>query len=525
VTTHDPSDEQPRGAWRVLAVLTAVYVLNYLDRQILSILAEDVKRDLALTDAQIGFLYGTAFAVFYALFGLPLGRLADAWIRTRVIAWGLAVWSLMTTLSGLARGFGELAGARFGVGVGEASANPASFSLIGDWFRPARRATALAVYQTGLYIGSGLGLGIGGLVVSRWDSAFGTTPPLGLRGWQVAFFVVGLPGLLLAPLVARLAEPARGRLDGVLAPNAAHPFRDAWRELRAVVPPLTLVHLHLAGAGARGLAANLAVAGAVTAAAWGLTAWLGNPVQWIALGVGVYAATSWTQALRLRDRPTFAVMFEARTPRLAALGFAFIAAVGYGVNFWTAPFFIRVHAMDRAEAGLVLGGIHAAGGWLGIVVGGIVADRWRRRAVAGRLYTTMLAATLPLPFAIAMLRVPDTRAALACYAAWSVLAGCWGGAGVAVIQDLVLPRMRGTAGAVYLLLATFVGLAIGPYAIGRVSQATGDLGLAMQVGLVWDVAALVCLARAARHLDADQAGMLARAQAAGEPVAAPRDAA
>src|SRR5690349_13072474 len=149
------------GARVALAALTAVYVLNYLDRQILSILAEDVKRDLALTDAQVGFLYGTAFAVFYAVFGLPLGRLADTWTRTRVIAWGLSLWSLMTAASGFARTCGGLALARFGVGVGESSANPASFSLIADWFPPERRATAMAVYQTGLYVGTGLGLGIG----------------------------------------------------------------------------------------------------------------------------------------------------------------------------------------------------------------------------------------------------------------------------------------------------------------------------------------------------------------------------
>jgi hypothetical protein len=128
----------------------------------------------------------------------------------------------------------------------------------------------------------------------------------------------------------------------------------------------------------------------------------------------------------------------------------------------------------------------------------------------------MLAASLPVPFAIAMLRVPSRDAALACYAIWSTLAGCWGGAAVAVIQDLVLPRMRGTAAAIYLLLVTFVGLAIGPYAIGRVSQATGDLGTAMQLGLVWDGVALVCLAGAARHLAADESGMLGRARAAGD---------
>src|SRR5262245_547518 len=115
-----------------------------------------------------------------------------------------------------------------------------------------------------------------------------------------------------------------------------------------------------------------------------------------------------------------------------------------------------------------------------------------------------------------MLRAASTAVALACYAAWSLLAGCWGGAAVAVIQDLVLPRMRGTAAAVYLLLATFVGLAIGPYAIGRVSQATGDLGVAIQLGLVWDAVAVVCLLAAARRLPADESGMRARASAAGE---------
>src|SRR5215470_7449239 len=141
-----------------LGLLVIVYVLNFLDRQILSILAERIKADLGLTDAQIGFLYGTAFAVFYSVFGIPLGRLADVWVRTRLIALGLAVWSLMTTASAFARGFAQLTAARIGVGVGEASASPAAFSLLSDYFPPARRATVLAIYSSGIYIGAGLGL-------------------------------------------------------------------------------------------------------------------------------------------------------------------------------------------------------------------------------------------------------------------------------------------------------------------------------------------------------------------------------
>src|ERR687897_2596630 len=159
-------------AWYALFVLVIVYALNFIDRQILSILAEDIKHDLGLEDAQIGFLYGTAFAVFYALFGIPLGRLADSWYRGRLMAIGLALWSSMTALSGFAQSFGMLAAARIGVGIGEASASPAAYSMIADYFPKERRATALSIYSSGLYIGGALSLPIGGFVVSRWNMAY-----------------------------------------------------------------------------------------------------------------------------------------------------------------------------------------------------------------------------------------------------------------------------------------------------------------------------------------------------------------
>jgi sugar phosphate permease len=134
-------DEKPASApqassysWYVLVVLVLVYIINFIDRQILSILAEDIKADLGLTDADLGFLFGAAFAVFYALFGIPLGRLADNWNRKKLLSIGLTLWSAMTALSGLAQNQVTLSLARMGVGVGEATASPTAYSLISDYF-------------------------------------------------------------------------------------------------------------------------------------------------------------------------------------------------------------------------------------------------------------------------------------------------------------------------------------------------------------------------------------------------------
>lgn len=212
-----------RYANYVLFVLVLVYVFNFIDRQILSILAQDIKADLGLSDASLGFLYGTAFAVFYAIFGIPLARLADIWTRKNLISVGLSFWSLMTALSGTARSFFSLATYRIGVGVGESSASPAAFSMLGDYFPPRLRATAVAIYSSGVYIGSGIGMVIGGQVVDRWNKAYlPGEAPFGLAGWQVAFFVVGIPGLLMAVWVWTLREPVRGKSEGLPEPPT-HP--------------------------------------------------------------------------------------------------------------------------------------------------------------------------------------------------------------------------------------------------------------------------------------------------------------
>src|SRR5262249_12566406 len=210
-----PSPAGPsRAAWLALALLSTVYLFNFLDRQILSILAQAIKADLGISDARLGFLYGTAFAIFYAVFGIPLARLADVWVRKNVIALGLACWSVMTALSGTANGFAELALYRVGVGIGESSATPAAYSMLSDSFPPQQRAFACSLYAAGVYLGQGIGYYLGGWILDSWAVLFPSGHGwLELRAWQAAFLCVGLPGLVLAVAVGRLREPPRGQFD------------------------------------------------------------------------------------------------------------------------------------------------------------------------------------------------------------------------------------------------------------------------------------------------------------------------
>lgn len=502
----------------VLGVLVLVYVLNFLDRQIITILAEDIRADLGIDDSDIGFLYGTAFAIFYAVFGIPLGRLADVWNRRSLIALGLGFWSLMTAVSGMARSFGQLATARVGVGVGEASATPAAFSMLSDSFPARARATVLAIYSSGIYIGAGLGLLIGGQIVDRWNAAFAPgTAPLGLAGWQAAYLFVGLPGLLLAVWVRTLREPVRGAIDGIVSPSEPHPFRQFFRELASVLPPFTLLHLARSGAGARGVALNLAMAAAVVALAAWLVALTGSLYQWAALGLGVYAAASWMQGLGLRDRPSAALILRSPSLLLTCFGFSFLAFTGYGIGGWTPIFFMREHGQSSGDVGVVVGLTAAAAGLIGVTLGGWLADRLRGRSANGRLYVGLLTAVLPVPLALWMLGTESLTLAYVINFPLSIGASMWIGAGASTVQDLVLPRMRAVASAFYILILTFVGLALGPYTVGQLSDLLGDLPQAMRLALLANGLAAVVLLLAMRHLPRDESTLLERARRAGEP--------
>ncbi|HSB64224.1 MAG TPA: MFS transporter, partial [Thermoanaerobaculia bacterium] len=448
----------PAYPWYVLLVLVLVYVANFVDRQIVAILAERIKADLKLTDAQLGFLYGTVFAVFFAVFAIPLGRLADAWDRRRLIAWGTAFWSLMTALSGLARGFGPLALARIGVGAGEATAAPAAYSLLSDWFPAEKRAAVLGFFSSGIFLGAGLSLGIGGLVVDRWDAAFPAgTAPFSLHGWQAAFLVVGLPGLLLALWVRSLEEPPRGGFGAPPVAIEPHPFRLFAREISTLLPPFTLFSLARAGAGAPGLAINFGAGLALALGAAALTRLLGNAPQWIALAAALYSVLSWIQGLKLKNREDFDLVFRNPPLLLTNLGFGLVTFGTYGTTFWIVPFFLRVHRLDAARAGLLLGGMLAAGGWLGATCGGLLADAWQKRTPRGRHYVGVVTAVLsiPLGFTLVSLRSPSLALLLTFPAV--VLTGLWIGPAASTVQGLVPPRLRATASAVFILHTTILG--------------------------------------------------------------------
>lgn len=201
----------PAYGWYVVVVLTLGYVVSFLDRQIFALLIEPIRADLALSDTQVSLVGGLAFALFYTVLGIPIGRLVDRRSRRAIIAWGVTIWCFMTAACGLARNYWQLFLARVGVGVGEATLNPSALSLISDYFPRRKRGRAISFYTMGVSLGVGIAN-----IVGAWAIAFATDAPAlvlpvvgELRPWQMVFLFVGLPGLVVAALMATVREPAR----------------------------------------------------------------------------------------------------------------------------------------------------------------------------------------------------------------------------------------------------------------------------------------------------------------------------
>lgn len=393
-------------AWYVVAILVVAYTFSFIDRQILSLLVEPMKKDLDITDTQMSLLQGMAFALFYTLMGLPIGRMVDSQHRVRIITIGVFIWSLMTALCGIARSYWELFVYRMGVGVGEAALSPAAYSMLSDYFKPERMGFAIGVYGMGVYIGAGLALIIGAEVINLVsDVTTLTLPVLGdIYSWQIVFFAVGLPGILIAIWVATVKEPVR---RGIAAQN---PAKDASKDTKTNNSlPLGQVLAYMRQNWVTLICHNMAYALSAMMA-YGIAAWI----------------------------PTFFIRTHGWT--------AVEAGRSYG---WIIVIF--------GTAGVV------AGGW----AGDFLKSKGVRN---GRMVAIALTGLLTAPFAIAYPLMDDPIWALAMLAPATFFATFTTGAGPSALQELMPNQMRGFASAVMLFVVNIIGLGLGPTSIALMTD-------------------------------------------------------
>jgi len=366
-----------------LGLLTAVYVTNFMDRQILSILLESIKHAFTLSDSQLGMLSGIAFALFYATLGMPIAMWADRSNRRNIIALATLLFSLMTAVCGAAQSFVQLLIARVGVGVGEAGASPPSHSILSDLYAPRQRATAMAIFSLGVPLGILLGFLTGG-----WMNQ--------LFGWRASFLVVGLPGLALAVLTrTTLKEPLRGLSEGRTGQAAA-------------------------------------------------------------------VAPGFVQA--------FAFMLRRRSILHIMIGATLNSFVGYGAVNWVPAFLIRSFGMQTGPMGTALALIIGIAGGLGTFFGGYAADRLARRDVRWNLWLVAACIAAGLPFSFAVFLAPTAALALTAFVVPAAVGSLYLGPSLAMLQGLVPLRMRTVASAILLFVINIIGLGIGPWAVGALSD-------------------------------------------------------
>jgi MFS family permease len=233
VASEEPPYPSAPRAWCAVVLLLLLYVLSFVDRQVINLMVAPIRAEFAIGDFGASLLMGFGFAVFYTFFGIPIARLADTRSRRAIVAAGLAVWSAMTAACGFARTYTQLILARMGVGVGEAALSPSAYSSIADAFPPQRRGAAMGVYSMGSYLGSGLAFLLGGYLIGFvGEDRLHEIPLVGtVHSWQLVFLLVGLPGLLLLPLLATIPEPFRRGGRGLRGSGAVS-SREAWRYLR-----------------------------------------------------------------------------------------------------------------------------------------------------------------------------------------------------------------------------------------------------------------------------------------------------
>lgn len=409
-----------------MTMLLIVYVLNFVDRQVINILAEPIKNELGLLDWQVGAMSGLAFALFYTVLGLPIARYAERGNRPRIIAVALALWSGFTALCGLAQNFTQLVLARIGVGVGEAGCTPPAHSLITDYVPKEKRASALAFYSMGTPLGSLVGMGLGGVVADAW-------------GWRAAFIVCGLPGLILAAIVA----------------------------LTLVEPRAKRVVADVKAAGAR---TGVTFKEALAVLAKKRTFWL------VAFAAAVKAFIGYGHAPF-----TASFFFRNHTEEIARLASMFgLQSAGF--------------------LGLALGIVGGIAGAFGAFIGGQIADKYGGRDLRAYVSVPAIAALATIPIYITAITLPTAVGAMCLLAINAVLGTLWYGPVYATAQSIAPANMRATASAILLFIINLVGLGLGPLLVGLLSDVLaiqGGMGKAEGVRWALIISAMVGLLAAA----------------------------
>ncbi len=500
-------------AYYALFLLALANMFNYIDRHIIAALSPAIKADLQLDDADMGFLLGTAFAVLYGVLGISMGRIADALSRTKLMAGGLALWSTMTALSGGAVSFAALGGARLGVGVGEATANPVSQSMLSDYFPAKNRGAVLGVYLASVHLGHAAALILGGLFLSNWITMCGVFPgeACEVASWRAAFLIVGLPGLLLAVLVFFLREPPRPKA------HVARPAMQIVRqELGSAIPPFTLFALSRFG-GSKAVRTNLVLILVITLVGGTIATLTGDRAQWIAVSIGVYSVTTWSQILRHGDAPLYKLTFGCPTFMTMMFGGALLACFVGTIATWAMPYAMRTLGGDSGTIGLALGAAQFGAAVTSVILGGIVSDWWKKRDARAPIWIGMIALLVPVPLLFLLLSATTLGGYVAAYAAITLFAMSWAGPFAAEAMGLVMVRMRATASAIFSLVMILMAAGIGPYWVGKISTMSGSLTTGLYSLLVFVPAAGILMILAARRLRGEtMEGRQARALAAGE---------
>jgi len=476
----------------VLGLLTVINFLNYLDRNVVFAVFEPIKQDLHLTDVQLGWI-GTAYIIVLSLAALPLGVIGDLRSRRSVITWGVAIWSVATALGGVARRFWELFACRALVGVGEAGYGPASQAIIAQYYKGRRRAFAMGIYSVGMALGGVLGIWIGGVIAERY-------------GWRWAFIVMGVPGIVLALLASRLRE-----LDRRPPPPVADALRLWWkRGVRGVIRYVLPL-------------AVCAAVGALLAGVLALIQGIPSELDAAVFGVCISAGVAWTVwrlvpaavrrtteagevAAGALDEFQHAAALVLRTPTLIwiFLGGAMVTFGANGLIAWAAAFMQRQHGISVAQVGAQFGVWGLAGGMLGALFGGRVADRLQQHWKGGRVFASGAGFVLGGPVCVALIMVDDLRWFAPLVMATYFLYTWYNGPLAAVILDVVPPAVQASVLGAFVLFSHLAGDALAPPLIGYLSDKTGSLRTAMlllpAVGVLGGAVILIALRTISRDM-------------------------